>query len=131
LNFKAMHLGYWFQYKSIEIMSWINLEDAAQLNKIKEESNEKPVVIFKHSTSCPISGMAWNRVKRNWTAADSDKYTPYVLDLLANRALSSAIADEFGVAHASPQVIVVKDGKAVYNNSHMGINYKEIVSLEV
>ncbi|EPR65864.1 bacillithiol system redox-active protein YtxJ [Cyclobacterium qasimii] len=112
-------------------MSWIKLEDVAQLNKIKEESNEKPVVIFKHSTSCSISGMAWNRVQRNWKAADSDKFTPYYLDLLANRALSSAIADEFGVTHASPQVIVVKDGKAVYNNSHMGINYNEIVSLEV
>ncbi|AKP50920.1 bacillithiol system redox-active protein YtxJ [Cyclobacterium amurskyense] len=110
-------------------MSWIKLEDVAQISKIKEESNEKPVVIFKHSTSCSISGMAWNRVQRNWKATDSDKITPYYLDLLSYRALSNAIAEEFGVTHASPQVIVVKDGKAVYNNSHMGINYDEIVSL--
>ena len=52
-----------------------------------------------------------------------------LLIILSYRALSNAIAEEFGVTHASPQVIVVKDGKAVYNNSHMGINYDEIVSL--
>ncbi|AEL25333.1 bacillithiol system redox-active protein YtxJ [Cyclobacterium marinum] len=112
-------------------MSWIKLEDASQLNTIKEESNEKPVVIFKHSTSCSISGMAWNRLQRNWKDGDSEKFTPYYLDLLSYRALSNAIAEEFNVTHASPQVIVVKGGKAVYNNSHMGINYNEIVSLEV
>ena len=73
--------------------------------------------------------MAWNRVQRNWKDGDSEKFTPYFLDLLSYRALSNAIAEEFGVAHASPQVIVVKNGKAVYDNSHMGINYNEIVSL--
>lgn len=110
-------------------MSWIKLEDASQLNAIKEQSNEKPVVIFKHSTSCSISGMAWNRLQRNWKDGDSEKFTPYYLDLLSYRALSNAIAEEFGVTHASPQVIVVKGGKAVYNNSHMGINYNELISL--
>ena len=88
-------------------MSWIKLEDASQLNTIKEESNEKPVVIFKHSTSCSISGMAWNRLQRNWKDGDSEKFTPYYLDLLSYRALSNAIAEEFNVTHASPQVIVV------------------------
>ncbi|MDO6437869.1 bacillithiol system redox-active protein YtxJ [Cyclobacterium sp. 1_MG-2023] len=110
-------------------MSWIKLEDASQLNAIKEQSNEKPVVIFKHSTSCSISGMAWNRLQRNWKDGNNEKFTPYYLDLLSYRALSNAIAEEFGVTHASPQVIVVKGGKAVYNNSHMGINYNELISL--
>jgi bacillithiol system protein YtxJ len=109
-------------------MNWIKLEDLSQLEKIKEESNEKPVVIFKHSTSCAISGMAWNRIQRNWTNGDSEKLTPYFLDLIAHRALSNAVADEFGVMHASPQVIVIKEGKAVYDNSHMGISYQDIVS---
>jgi bacillithiol system protein YtxJ len=110
-------------------MSWIKLEDLSQLEKIKEESNEKPVVIFKHSTSCSISGMAWNRIQRNWTNDDSEKLTPYFLDLIANRAISNAVADEFGITHASPQVIVIKDGKAVYDNSHMGISYQDIVAI--
>ena len=89
-------------------MSWIKLENASQLNAIKEQSNEKPVVIFKHSTSCSISGMAWNRLQRNWKDGDSEKFIPYYLDLLSYRALSNAIAEEFDVTHASPQVIVEK-----------------------
>ncbi|SEJ07583.1 bacillithiol system protein YtxJ [Cyclobacterium xiamenense] len=111
-------------------MSWKKLASLSQLDQLKEESKEKPVVIFKHSTRCSISSMAWNRMERSWKAEDSERLSPYFLDLIAHRDISNAIAEEFSVAHASPQVIVIRDGKAVYNNSHMGINYREIVSVE-
>ncbi|MFD2034448.1 bacillithiol system redox-active protein YtxJ [Belliella marina] len=109
--------------------NWLIIENPAQLEAIKEQSKEKPVLIFKHSTSCSISGMAWNRLQRNWKEEDLEKVTPYYLDLLSYRAISNQIADDFGVYHESPQVILIKDGKAVYDNSHMGINYSEIMEL--
>lgn len=109
-------------------MNWKKLEEISQIEDIKEESNHQPIMIFKHSTRCSISAMAWDRLKRNWKDEDSQKIKPYYLDLISYREISNAIAKEFGVYHESPQVIIIKDGRATYNNSHMGINYQEILS---
>lgn len=108
-------------------MDWNILENLAQLDEIKLKSGEKPVLIFKHSTRCSVSGMAWDRLKRNWKKEDSEKVIPYFLDLIRHRDVSNQIEKEFSVYHESPQIIIVKSGKAVYNNSHMGINYGDIM----
>lgn len=109
-------------------MDWIKLEEAAQLQEIKKKSAEKPVMIFKHSTRCSISSMALERLRKNWKAEDFDKITPYYLDLISYRDISHQIAREFGVFHQSPQIILVKDGMAIYDTSHMGISYPDIMS---
>lgn len=109
-------------------MNWKKLTNSSQLEEIKALSKEKPVLIFKHSTRCSISSMSLDRLLRNWKQGDEEKVEPYYLDLISFRALSDQIEDEFGVEHASPQVILVKDGKAVYDNSHFGISYSEIFS---
>ncbi|MBW3469174.1 bacillithiol system redox-active protein YtxJ [Arthrospiribacter ruber] len=110
-------------------MNWEKLEDLTQLTQIKNLSREKPVLIFKHSTRCSISSMALDRLRRNWQDADSEKIKPYYLDLISFREISNQIAEEFGIMHQSPQVILIKDGKAVYDNSHMGISYRDIMEL--
>ena len=108
-------------------MDWNILENLSQLEEIKQKSGDKPVLIFKHSTRCSISGMAWDRLKRNWKKEDSEKVTPYFLDLIRHREISNQIEKEFSVYHESPQVILVKSGKAVYDNSHMGISYADFM----
>lgn len=107
-------------------MNWNQLIENSTLVKIKEESADKPVLIFKHSTRCSISSMALNRLERSWQDADMENITPYYLDLISYRDISNQIAAEFDVPHQSPQVIVIKDGKAIYDNSHMGINYEDL-----
>lgn len=109
-------------------MNWNKLTTAAQIDEIKALSAQKPVFIFKHSTSCSISSMSLDRLQRNWKDEDADKITPYYLDLLAYRALSNQVATDFGVPHESPQVIVIHGGKAVYNESHYGISYASLMS---
>lgn len=109
-------------------MDWIKLENSAQLEDIKAKSEEKPVLIFKHSSRCSISGMTFDRLMRNWKEEDFDKVTPYFLDLIRFRDISNQIAQEFGVYHQSPQIIIIKNGQAVYDNSHMGISYPDIMS---
>jgi bacillithiol system protein YtxJ len=108
-------------------MNWKKLTESTQIEEIKELSFTKPVLIFKHSTRCPISSMSLDRLLRNWQAQDEEKVEPFYLDLIAFRNLSDQIEDDFGVTHASPQVIILKDGQAVYDNSHMGISYREIM----
>ncbi|WP_291779620.1 bacillithiol system redox-active protein YtxJ [Cecembia sp.] len=109
-------------------MEWIKLENKEQLEEIKKISTDSPVLIFKHSTRCSISGMALDRLRRNWKSEDFEKITPYFLDLIANRSLSDQISQEFGVYHQSPQILLIKNGESIYDDSHMGINYRDIMS---
>ena len=105
-------------------INWNELTDLGQLNEIIFVSNEKPVAIFKHSTRCSVSRMALKQFENEFNS--SDKVTPYFLDLIAHRDISNAIADQFGVRHESPQLILIKDGKAVYNVSHSDIDAEEL-----
>src|SRR5690606_20847565 len=108
--------------------NWKQLEDLAQIEEIRKESEERSVVIFKHSTRCSISAMAWDRVRRNWKPQDNEKRSPYFLDLIRFREISNTLAKDFNVEHESPQIIIIKNGKATFHKSHMGIDYKEILS---
>lgn len=109
-------------------MNWKKLTESAQIEEIKELSKTKPVLIFKHSTRCAVSSMSLDRLLRNWKTEDGEKVVPYLLDLIAFRSLSNQIEEIFGVPHESPQVILVRNGQAVYDNSHYGISYPEIMS---
>jgi bacillithiol system protein YtxJ len=104
-------------------MDWIEFTTATQLNDIKERSKEKTQVIFKHSSRCSISGVAKSRLER---AASPKNVDFYFLDLIRNRDISNKIAEEFSVYHESPQVLVIKNGECIYDESHSGINMHDI-----
>jgi bacillithiol system protein YtxJ len=105
-------------------MHWIHLTDEEQLKQIISNSNTRPQVIFKHSTRCSISSVALQRLQKAEQPADIDFY---YLDLIAYRSLSNKIADTFKVHHESPQVLVLKDGDCIYDESHLGISMDEIL----
>ena len=105
-------------------INWNELTDLVQLNEIIAISNEKPVAIFKHSTRCSVSRMALKQFENEFNS--SDKITPYFLDLIAHRDISNEIANRFGVTHQSPQLILIKDGKAIYNVSHSDIDAESL-----
>lgn len=109
-------------------MNWNKLTQPAQIAEIKALSNSTPVMIFKHSTRCSVSSMSLDRLLRKWKNGDEEKVVPYFLDLIAHRELSNLVAHEFGIPHESPQVIVIKNGTSIYDNSHYGISYPEIMS---
>jgi len=108
------------QNDSTPKMNWNALTDLEQLNEIISLSNEKPVVIFKHSTRCSISRMALKQFENEFDL--EDKVTPYFLDLIAHRDISNGIASRFGVMHQSPQLLLIKNGKSVYDVSHSDID---------
>jgi bacillithiol system protein YtxJ len=108
-------------------MNWNKLTSEEQIDQVILESAAKPVLLFKHSTSCSISSMSLDRLLRNWKPEDADKITPYYLDLLAYRNLSNLVAERFGIPHESPQVLLIQNGKVTYHESHYGISYAEIM----
>jgi bacillithiol system protein YtxJ len=105
-------------------MHWIHLTDEEQLKQIISKSQMKPQVIFKHSTRCSISAVALQRMQTTAQPSDIDFY---FLDLLANRHLSNKVAETFKVHHESPQVLLIRDGECVYEESHLGISMHEIL----
>jgi bacillithiol system protein YtxJ len=109
-------------------MNWNKLTQGGQITEIKVLSESTPVIIFKHSTRCSVSSMSLDRLLRNWKSGDEEKVVPYFLDLIAHRELSNLVAREFGVPHESPQIILIKNGEAIYDNSHYGISYPDIMN---
>ncbi|AYA37684.1 bacillithiol system redox-active protein YtxJ [Hymenobacter oligotrophus] len=107
-------------------MQWHQLTQPEQLDDIVRESAEHPVVIFKHSTSCSISAMAKSRLERQWADAGLGKVKPYYLDLLRFRPISNQIAEQFGIRHESPQLLLIRNGECRYDASHMSIQLGEV-----
>ena len=108
-------------------ISWIPLTDLGQLNEISQLSNEKPVVVFKHSTRCNISRMALKQFENEYDLSDNE-VTTYFLDLIAFRDISNEIASRFNVVHQSPQLLLIVGGKSVYDVSHSAIDAYEMKS---
>lgn len=104
---------------------WNYLESMEQLEEIKKVSFEKAVTIFKHSTRCSISRMAWNQFQKQYNISD-EKMDLYYLDLLEYRSVSNAIADDFNVQHQSPQVLVIKNGEVIAHASHESIDAADL-----
>lgn len=105
-------------------IKWIPLISMGQVDEIVAISNQKPAVIFKHSTRCSISRMALKQFENEFDL--EDKVDVYFLDLLEHRDISTEIASRFNVVHQSPQLLLIKDGKSVYDVSHSDIDAEEL-----
>ncbi len=106
-------------------MNWKQLAKPEQLQELFDMPSNEAIVIFKHSTRCSISRMAKDRIEREWN--ESIDLPFYYLDLLQYREISNSIAEQTGVEHQSPQIIVLKGGKSVFTTSHGQISLKAIL----
>ena len=106
-------------------MDWKVLNEEGQLQEIIKNSGTRTQIIFKHSSRCAISAVAKGRLERAPAPANVDFY---FLDLVRYRSVSNKIAEIFGIYHESPQVLMVRNGVCIYDESHMGINMQEIAS---
>ncbi len=106
-------------------MNWLPLTSIEQLEEISILSNQAPQLIFKHSTRCSISIIAKNRLERS---AAPENITFYYLDLLTYRNVSDYIADKFSIHHQSPQILLIKNGECIFEETHNAIDMDEIVS---
>lgn len=106
-------------------MNWNTLSTEAQWNEILNASYQKPQLVYKHSTRCPTSTMVKSRLER---AAAPDGIDFHYLDLIAYRAVSNRIEADLNVRHESPQVLLVKNGKCIFHESHMAIMMDDIAA---
>lgn len=106
-------------------MQWNNIQDKETVDNIVRASQDSPQLLFKHSTTCPISSMAKMRLEDHWNL---DQVATHYLDLLAYRPVSNYIAESLDVHHESPQVILLVDGEVVFDASHLDISVEEVKS---
>ncbi len=99
----------------------IDITDLDQLETVINVSAEGPVLIFKHSTACPISAEALRRAAGFETEAGGDGPPMYIVKVIEARAVSNAVAERLGVAHQSPQIVLVRAGAGVWATSHLAI----------
>lgn len=111
--------------KETKIVPWLKLHRLEQLDEIAEMSKTTPVAIFKHSTTCGISRMVIRNFENEYTIPE-DKMKLYYLDLHAFRDVSNEVGYRFQVIHQSPQVLVLKNGVAVYHTSHHSIHASDL-----
>ena len=104
---------------------WINLTEDSQLETAINESNTKPVIIYKHSTTCGICLQALDELETNFDQI-KNQVSFYYLDLLTYRPLSNLIAERLATIHQSPQILLVKDGKVIYSVTHLAIKTAKI-----
>jgi bacillithiol system protein YtxJ len=94
--------------------SFFKINNKETLDKLITDSRTKPVVIFKHSNACGISASAYREMEKL-----DDQVN--LLEVQSARDVSRELADLTGIPHETPQVIVLKDGKAVWNASHFDV----------
>lgn len=99
--------------------NFINVDSIDRLDRLFEESFERPIVLLKHSNTCGISAGVYREV--GFVATDVN-----VVVIQTHRDLSNAIAARTGIRHESPQAFVLRHGKPVYYASHYDIEADRI-----
>ncbi len=102
-------------------MSYRSIDSTAGLRDALDQSQSEPVVLFKHSYTCDLSAMA----KQEMATVD---ITVFELVVQTARPLSNHIEAHFGIRHESPQVILLHQGKAIFNASHRAVTADNIHS---
>ena len=93
---------------------FVRITETTSLDEMTERSKERAVVLFKHSLTCPISSRAYDQM----TEFPGDVA---LIEVQRARELSREVERRLGVAHESPQVIVLRNGQVVWNASHFDI----------
>lgn len=97
----------------------------AEWEQAWENSTEKPVLLFKHSTTCPISAEAYRQYQSFLEEADHN-LDNYLVKVIEDRSVSNQIAEVTDIKHESPQIFLIQDKKVLWHTSHSKITASSI-----
>lgn len=106
-------------------MHWLELQNEAQLDKIAQST--QPVIIFKHSTRCPVSKFAKKDFELE-SVLIPEQVSVYLLDLLKFRDISNSIAQRWEVKHESPQALLIQSNVCTHHAAHNHIHVADFVT---
>src|SRR5690625_3104055 len=90
-----------------------------------ESSIEKPVLLFTHSTTCPISARAFEQYQKYLASADQN-LDGYLVKVIEDRQVANQSAEETHVKHESPQLFLIRDKEVLWHTSHSKITVENI-----
>ena len=90
-----------------------------EVEQLIAQSAQHPVIVFKHDTNCRISRAAYDEMQQITQEVA-------IIDVAREKDLSRDIAERMGVKHESPQVLVIRDGRAVWSASHYDITFDAV-----
>jgi len=98
---------------------------------VLEESFQRKIIIFKHSTTCPISARAWQEVQ-GFIRESPNEILVIMIKVIESRPVSNLAAEKLGVKHQSPQVLLLNKGQVLWHASHQAVTQTNIIrALEV
>ena len=101
------------------------VSDLHELEAAIAESRERPVLLFKHSRHCGVSCEALDELHAHIDRTASQT-TYKVITVQTHRPVSEAASKRLGIRHETPQALLLKDGKVVWNASHFRITATEL-----
>lgn len=113
----------------------VRLTELAALDEAIASSSERPVLVYKHSTVCPVSARAAEHYHDfadehadGDTTEEASTPPPLFTQVMVieNRDLSNEIESRLGVRHESPQLLLIRDGNVAWHASHFSITSKDI-----
>lgn len=99
------------------------LKSVDELAALAEASQKGPVLLFKHSLTCPISA----RAQEQFVGVDGAPR--YTLAVQYAKDVSEAVAERFKTEHASPQLLVIENGEVTGELTHSQIKVEAIEQL--
>jgi bacillithiol system protein YtxJ len=105
---------------SYRMSNLTQISDLDMLEAAIAESLERPVLLFKHSRTCGISCEAMDELQAH-VAESGSKASYKVITVQSHRRLSDSAAERFGIRHETPQAILLRGGRPVWNASHFRI----------
>ncbi|AIQ44890.1 general stress protein [Paenibacillus sp. FSL R7-0273] len=102
-------------------MSIQQLHTSDELHNYVGQPGKK--LLFKHSTTCPISAKAHEEFQAYVQSSDTPAAIVHVIE---DRPVSNQIAEEFGIKHESPQIFLLEGSDVSWNTSHWKITRSAI-----
>ena len=90
------------------------LSNREALESVISNSYQQPIVVFKHSNSCPLSSAAYRELEKLEAEVS-------MIVVQTAREVSQELAEITGVGHETPQVIILRNGSAVWDASHFDV----------
>lgn len=110
-------------------MSYKEITTIEEWNNAFESSASKPLVVFKHSTTCPVSANAYQEFN-NYLDSKPREDVEYVLvKVIESRPVSNQIAEDTSVKHESPQIVYIDKKEKVWTASHWSITKAHITAV--
>ncbi len=98
---------------------FIEIDDLESLDRFVAKLNGSAGVVFKHSNTCGVSSRAYGEMSKL-------TFPVGIVVVQEARPVSAEIERRWQVNHETPQVLIIKNGKAVWNASHFQVKAEEV-----